>query len=108
METPVVTGDITKGSGTETGTGMIWSRETNRYLTGQTWNSFVSYWMPFNWSGEGLHDASWRGSFGGQIYKGNGSNGCVNMPPPVVGQFFKETYIGLPVVVYNSDTQKIS
>ena len=35
--------------------------------------------MPFN-GGIGLHDASWRSSFGGSIYKTNGSHGCVNMP----------------------------
>ena len=35
--------------------------------------------MPFN-GGIGLHDASWRGSFGGTIYKNGGSHGCINLP----------------------------
>lgn len=43
------------------------------------YESFVDYWMPFN-GGIGMHDASWRGSFGGSIYKYSGSHGCINMP----------------------------
>ena len=37
--------------------------------------------MPFVGNSIGLHDASWRGSFGGSIYQSNGSHGCVNLPP---------------------------
>ena len=36
--------------------------------------------MPFVY-GQGLHDASWQSSFGGNRYKtGAGSHGCVNLP----------------------------
>ena len=36
--------------------------------------------MPFN-GNVGMHDASWRSSFGADIYLRNGSHGCVNLPP---------------------------
>lgn len=43
------------------------------------YESPVSYWMPFN-GGIGLHDANWRGRFGGNIYRNSGShyNGLIN------------------------------
>ena len=28
----------------------------------------------------GLHDATWRSTFGGAIYRGGGSHGCINLP----------------------------
>lgn len=106
-ESPVVTGDSLRGNGTPTGTGYVWSKEQDRYLKGETWNSFVSYWMPFNWSNCGIHDASWRGSFGGNIYYGSGSHGCVNAPYANAKIIYENIEEGTPVVVYNSSTQKI-
>lgn len=54
-------------------------KEKNAVLRGEDYESPVTYWMPFN-GGIGMHDASWRSSFGGSIYKYNGSHGCINMP----------------------------
>lgn len=108
IDTPVVTGNPTLGHGTPTGTGKIWSRERDRYLTGEDYKSYVHYFCPFNWSGGGIHDADWRSSFGGKIYLANGSHGCVNTPPGVMPKVFESTFQGMPVVVYNSATQKIS
>ena len=108
LETNVVTGNPTKGNGTPTGTDRIWSRERDRYLTGETYRSKVSYWAPINWSGVGLHDASWRSNFGGNIYKSGGSHGCVNIPVPVMKNLFPQTFAGMPVIVYNSATQRVN
>ncbi len=108
LETNVVTGNPTKGNGTPTGTDRIWSRERDRYLTGETYRSRVSYWAPINWSGVGLHDASWRSSFGGNIYKSSGSHGCINIPVPVMKNLFPQTFAGMPVIVYNSATQRVN
>lgn len=54
-------------------------KEKNAVLRGEGYESPVTYWMPFN-GGIGMHDASWRSSFGGSIYTYNGSHGCINMP----------------------------
>ena len=43
--------------------------------------------MPYN-GGEGLHDATWRSSFGGTIYKNSGSHGCVNLPLKTAEQVY--------------------
>ena len=55
--------------------------------------------MPFNWD-IGMHDATWRGSFGGGIYKYDGSHGCVNMPYSVAEAIFNNIEAGTPVVCY--------
>ncbi|MEA4923410.1 MAG: L,D-transpeptidase family protein [Eubacteriaceae bacterium] len=66
---------------------------------GSSYNSKVSYWMPFN-GGIGCHDASWRGSFGGSIYQSNGSHGCVNMPSGDAASLYYSIEKGFPVVVH--------
>ena len=59
----------------------------------------VNYWMPFN-GGIGFHDANWRSSFGGEIYKTGGSHGCINLPPDRVPAFYEQVYKGMPVICY--------
>lgn len=69
-------------------------------LKGDDYTSYVTYWMPFIGGGWGLHDADWRSSFGGSIYKGNGSHGCVNLPPSVAKKMYAKMEVGTPVIVY--------
>lgn len=56
--------------------------------------------MPFN-NGIGMHDAKWRSSFGGAIYKTSGSHGCINLPPSVAKTIFDNISAGTPVICYN-------
>lgn len=107
IDTPVVTGNVREGNGTPTGTDKIWSKETNRNLVGETWNSHVNFWMPINWKGVGIHDASWRGKYGGKIYLSHGSKGCVNTPYNAVKVIYSQATEGMPVIVYNSSTQLV-
>ena len=107
IDTPIVTGNPYAGNGTPTGTHEIWMKERNRYLTGDTWKSYVKYWMPFNWTGCGIHDSNWRGSYGGRIYLGGGSHGCVNTPPSKAPTFYENAFKGMPVIVYNSNKHAI-
>ena len=91
---------------TPSGTYYIYNKERNRVLRGTKqpngkyeYESPVSYWMPFN-KGIGLHDASWRSSFGGNIYVNSGSHGCINLPTGFAGSLYSQIYVNLPVVVY--------
>ena len=95
----VVTGNPNRGNGTTPGVYTIKYKERNATLVGRDYRTPVSYWMPFH-GGQGLHDASWRGSFGGRIYLSNGSHGCVNLPPGVAKTLFEAISAGYPVVVY--------
>lgn len=58
--------------------------------------------MPFN-GGIGLHDANWRKTFGGTIYKNGGSHGCVNLPPAVAKTIYENISAGDPVLCYHLD-----
>ncbi|MDO4556120.1 MAG: L,D-transpeptidase/peptidoglycan binding protein [Lachnospiraceae bacterium] len=99
LSSSVVTGDVTKGRSTPTGAYSVMYKTTGVSLTGQGYSSPVSYWMPFD-TNVGFHDATWRGSFGGSIYRGNGSHGCVNMPYSQAQALYKLIEPGCPVFVY--------
>ena len=51
--------------------------------------------------GIGFHDASWRGKFGGSIYKTAGSHGCVNLPLNAAKFIFENSYAGIQVHVHD-------
>ena len=99
VETDVVTGCHNKGWDTKTGVYAIMYKERDATLVGEGYNSAVSYWMPF-YANVGIHDASWRSSFGGSIYLNNGSHGCVNTPTENAATIYNNVEKGVPVVVY--------
>ena len=105
-EAPCVTGSVARGSITPAGIYSITYKQRDRVLRGPKraggtyeYESPVAYWMPFN-GGIGLHDANWRGSFGGNIYRTSGSHGCVNLPPSKVPALYEMVYPGMPVICY--------
>ncbi len=100
-ESPCVSGDVSKGRSTPTGIYAVYGHVKGTYLTGPTWKNWVDYWMPFTRGGCGLHDATWRRKFGGEIYKTNGSHGCVNLPPDKAKELFDMVGIGTVVVVHS-------
>lgn len=99
LDTDFVSGNIAKGNGTHTGAYFVMYCEKNATLKGDNYSTPVSYWMPFH-GNEGMHDASWRSSFGGQIYKTSGSHGCVNLPVSAAATIFSYVSDGFPVLVY--------
>ncbi|SFG09687.1 L,D-transpeptidase family protein [Oribacterium sp. WCC10] len=94
-----VTGNTSLGRGTPTGLFSIMYKAKNVVLRGANYASPVTYWMPF-YNGCGFHDASWRGSFGGNIYRYSGSHGCVNMPIPKAKELYGLVEAGMPVIIY--------
>lgn len=99
VSSSIVTGNPFLGNSTETGVYKLKYKERNATLVGADYRTPVGYWMPFN-RGQGLHDATWRGSFGGQIYRGNGSHGCVNLPLSTASAIYGSVSAGDPVIVY--------
>lgn len=77
-------------------------KTTNAVLRGATYATPVNYWMPF-YGNYGMHDANWRGHFGGEIYKTNGSHGCINLPPSMAAQIYPYVSTGFPVICYYYD-----
>lgn len=106
VDTPTVTGNI--GAGYYTPTGVFYLnnkvydtvlRGTNR--DGSKYASPVLYWMPF-YKGFGMHDANWRNEFGGEIYKHNGSHGCVNLPTNAAKTIYNNITYDMPIFIYKS------
>ena len=58
--------------------------------------------MPFNCN-IGIHDAKWRGSFGGKIYRTDGSHGCVNVPEYLAKKIYENIEPGTPIICYKED-----
>lgn len=102
LESDFVSGNVARGHATPAGIYSIAYKQKNAVLRGPGYASPVNFWMPFN-GGIGFHDASWRGSFGGSIYRTNGSHGCVNMPYNAAKTMFENVYAGMPVICYNLD-----
>lgn len=101
--TSFVSGKVSSGWITPNGVFSMYAKEANVYLEGDDYRTFVNYWMPF-YGGYGLHDATWRGSFGGDIYLYNGSHGCVNLPVSAAAYLFNNASVGTRVIVYGGRT----
>ncbi len=99
LETDFVSGNLSKGWGTPTGTYPVQYKENDATLNGEDYSTPVKYWMPFN-GNIGFHDAPWRSEFGKELYKKSGSHGCINMPPAYAKKMFENIKRGVAVVVY--------
>ncbi|MCR5580238.1 MAG: L,D-transpeptidase/peptidoglycan binding protein [Pseudobutyrivibrio sp.] len=106
FDTDCVSGNVSANHGTHTGVYPIAYKQKDATLKGDNYESHVGFWMPFN-MGEGLHDATWRSSFGGNIYKTSGSHGCVNLPVSAAEQIYNIVEAGWPVIVfYTGNTEQ--
>ena len=99
IESDIVSGLPKDERETATGIFTIPYKTSPEVLKGDTWEEEVEYWMPFH-DGQGLHDAPWRSSFGGNIYKTNGSHGCVNLPPAVAKTIYENMEERMPIILY--------
>lgn len=99
VESDFVSGNISRNYDTPTGIYGLTYKERDAVLRGENYASPVDYWMPFC-NNVGMHDASWRRSFGGGIYKTSGSHGCINLPAAAAQTIFEQIEKGDPVIVY--------
>ena len=102
VESDFVSGNESRGWSTPASVYPLTYKQRNATLKGENYATPVSYWMPFN-GGIGMHDAYWRSSFGGRIYKTNGSHGCINLPPAVAKTIYENISAGMPVLCYHLD-----
>lgn len=104
----IVSGNSSEDRSTPTGTYAINAKSTDVTLVGADedgdgepdYKSHVTYWMPFIGNSVGLHDATWRGSFGGSIYQTDGSHGCVNLPYAKASELYGLVSVGTTVRVH--------
>ena len=95
----IVSGNPYAGNATPKGIYKLKYKERNATLVGEDYRTPVDFWMPFN-GGIGMHDATWRGAFGGSIYLGGGSHGCINLPYSIAQKIYANISPGDPVIVY--------
>jgi len=100
VESDFVSGNAARGYDTPSGAYPLSYKQRNATLKGVGYATPVSYWMPFN-GNIGMHDATWRGTFGGSIYKTNGSHGCINLPKAAAKTIYENIEKGMPVLCYH-------
>ena len=98
---PITSGRTTADSRTPTGRFRIQGRNRNSVLTLASGRQYdVKYWIPFEGSEYGFHDASWQKiPFGSPRWRTQGSHGCVHMPVRAIRQLFGWAAYGTPVIV---------
>lgn len=111
VESDFVSGNHSLGYDTPTGIYGLTYKERDAVLKGVNSNgtsyaSDVKYWMPFC-NNVGMHDASWRNTFGGTIYLTNGSHGCINLPESAAAKIFDIVDTNFPVIVYEMPGQEL-
>lgn len=99
LDTDVVTGNLSWKMSTPEGIYYVYYKQRDRILRGGSRPTPVDYWMAVK-GGVGIHDAGWRKEFGGEIYKKNGSHGCINTPLNVMAELYDMMEEGTPVIMF--------
>lgn len=99
LDTDIVTGGYPNGSDTPAGCFYAYDKQTDRVLVGPGYRTPVKFWIRVKDS-IGIHDADWREEFGGEIYKTDGSHGCVNVPVDIMSKLYDLTKEGTPIIMY--------
>ncbi len=100
LETDFVSGKMSSSDCiTPHGVFGLTYKTKNAVLRGDNYETPVSYWMPFH-GNFGMHDATWRTEFGGDIYLTNGSHGCINLPLDKAEVIYSYVSTGFPVICY--------
>lgn len=103
IETDFVSGKMTRDRRTPPGVYKLYYKKSPAVLRsnkpGDSYESPVTFWMPFN-GGIGFHDASWRGSFGGEIFWNSGSHGCINLPYKAAKTIYENIEKGYLVICF--------
>jgi lipoprotein-anchoring transpeptidase ErfK/SrfK len=99
LESDFVSGNMSKGYNTPAGVFGLTYKTKNAVLRGADYATPVNYWMPFN-GNVGMHDATWRSSFGGNIYLTSGSHGCINLPLDKAKEIYQYMSENFPIICY--------
>lgn len=89
------------------GVYKVWYKALNYRMIGtnadgESWDSRCNYWISVSLCGIGLHDTVSRTEYGGDVYKYNGSQGCINMPLEGAKLIYEKAEMDTPVVMYYS------
>ncbi len=102
----IVSGQTTSAARTTLeGVYKLWAKDTNHRMKdsnadGDEWDVTCNYWNNISLCGIGMHDSTWRPAFGGDIYKWEGSHGCINMTYDDAQYVYNNIPLGTPVVMF--------
>jgi hypothetical protein len=112
FETDIVSGNNDSEHRTPAGAFFAYDKKRDTTLRGDKqddgewgYETDVDYWIRLTDTGIGLHDASWRYYFGGNIWNWNGSHGCINCPTWAMPTIFELVEQNMPVAVHYGTTQ---
>lgn len=107
VDTDFVSGNDDEKHRTPEGAYFAYDKQQDKIMRGDIqedgsygYESHCNYWIRLTGEGVGLHDAPWRYDFGGSIWQGNGSHGCINIPASVMPTIYNNVAEGTPVILY--------
>lgn len=106
LETDVVTGKNDGKHETSKGAFYAFDKRTNKKLTGEIKNGrpeyivWVKNWIRVTNYGIGIHETSYRNRFGGDIWRTNGSHGCINCPAKTMPKIYEIVETNMPIAIY--------
>lgn len=104
LDTDVTTGKDVDGMRTPTGLYHTLDWNTEYTMHGSYGTAFSHYFIRVTSAGVGIHDSSWRSTYGSDYYKTDGSHGCINTPFDKVDLLYKslvsESKSIIPVIIY--------
>ena len=91
-----VSGDL-YNSPTPKGLYSIWGKQKDYYV----YDTYYSEYAIFSAKGATIYDAdAWRSDYGGTIYKGDGSNGSIDVPGWFAEVIYNNTTVGTPIYIF--------
>ena len=101
VSTSIVSGLATTTRATPTGCFQVLDKLTDHRMEGSYGAAFANYVIAIMHNGICIHDSSWRGEYGGDIWLYDGSHGCINTPYNAVKTMYENIWDGVPVVIYD-------
>ncbi len=99
--TGIVSGLATRKRATPCGCFMVLDKLRDHTMEGTYGSAFANYVIAIMFNGICIHDSSWRGEYGGDIWLYDGSHGCINTPYTAVQTLYNNVWDGVPVIIYD-------
>ena len=101
VDTSIVSGLATQRRSTPCGCFQVLDQLRNHTMEGSYGSAYANYVIAIMNNGICIHDSSWRGEYGGDIWLYDGSHGCINTPYYAVQELYNNVWTGVPVIIYD-------
>lgn len=99
--TSIVSGLPTQRRATPCGCFQVLDQLRDHTMEGSYGSAYAAYVIAIMDNGICIHDSSWRGEYGGDIWLYDGSHGCINTPYYQVQKLYNNVWTGVPVIIYD-------